>query len=95
MPITMHLNVFTFDPMCQLRRLLSNVLPDYERRGTREGFEELLTVYLGEDWAGLAINELLNPFQIGCDYKGRKLAGNHSVKIPKMCLIFQNRNSNA
>lgn len=70
--------VFTFDPMCQLRRLLSNVLPDYERRGTREGFEELLTVYLGEDWAGLAINELLNPFQIGCDYKGRKLAGNHS-----------------
>ncbi|HEX2956660.1 MAG TPA: hypothetical protein VHO70_07505 [Chitinispirillaceae bacterium] len=70
--------LFTFDPVSQLRRLLTNHLPHYGNRGTRDGFEELLTVYLGEDWAGLIINELLNPFQIGCDFRGKKLASNHS-----------------
>lgn len=44
------------------RRLISQIVPLYKKRGTREGLEEYLKIYVGE---GVRIRDELGPFQIG------------------------------
>lgn len=46
------------------RRLIAQVIPLYKKRGTREGLEEYLKVYVGEK-IKISINEFTDPFRIG------------------------------
>jgi phage tail-like protein len=48
------------------RRLISQIVPLYKKRGTREGLEEYLKIYVGE---GVRIIDELGPFQIGVHSK--------------------------
>ncbi|MFV1950653.1 MAG: phage tail protein [Nitrospinota bacterium] len=47
------------------RNLIRLLVPIYHKRGTREGMEEALKIYMGEEAKEISINELINPFQIG------------------------------
>lgn len=46
------------------RRLIAQVVPLYKKRGTREGLEEYLKVYVGEK-IKISINEFTDPFRVG------------------------------
>src|SRR5438128_7652185 len=45
----------------QQRKVLSQIIPLYLKRGTREGLEAYLKIYVGE---GVTINDDIPPFQI-------------------------------
>jgi len=45
------------------RNLISRIVPLYKKRGTREGLEEYIKIYVGDD-VPISINELLNPTQV-------------------------------
>lgn len=51
------------------RNLISRIVPLYKRRGTREGLEEYISIFVGED-EPISINELLNPTQVGVSKVG-------------------------
>lgn len=44
------------------RQLISRIVPLYQKRGTREGLEEYLKIYVGED---VSISDDLGPFRVG------------------------------
>ncbi len=48
------------------RKLVSQIVPLYQKRGTREGMEEYLKIYVGE---GVRIIEEQAPFQVGIHSK--------------------------
>ncbi len=48
------------------RQLLAQIVPLYQKRGTREGLEEYLKIYVGE---GVRIIEELIPLQVGIHSK--------------------------
>ena len=47
------------------RELIAKIVPLYQKRGTKEGLEEYLKIYLGEEAQKVRIIDELNPFQIG------------------------------
>ncbi len=49
-------------PEAAKRELIGRIVPLYSKRGTMEGIEEFLKIYVG---AGVTINEWYSPFQIG------------------------------
>ena len=46
------------------RNLIAKTVPLYKKRGTKEGLEEYIRIYVGED-VEVSINEFLQPFQVG------------------------------
>lgn len=46
------------------RQLIANIVSLYKKRGTKEGLEEYINIYVGED-IQVSINEFLEPFQVG------------------------------
>lgn len=46
------------------RQLIAKIVPLYKKRGTKEGLEEYIKIYVGED-IQVSINEFLEPFQVG------------------------------
>ncbi len=46
------------------RNLIAGIVPLYKKRGTKEGLEEYIKIYVGED-VEVRINEFLQPFQVG------------------------------
>jgi phage tail-like protein len=47
------------------RELIAKIVPLYQKRGTKEGLEEYLKIYLGEEAQKVRIIDELSPFQIG------------------------------
>ena len=46
------------------RHLIAKIVSLYKKRGTKEGLEEYIKIYVGED-VQVSINEFLEPFQVG------------------------------
>lgn len=46
------------------RNLIAGIVPLYKKRGTKEGLEEYIKIYVGEE-VEVRINEFLQPFQVG------------------------------
>ena len=46
------------------RNLIARIVPLYKKRGTKEGLEEYIRIYVGGD-VEVSINEFLQPFQVG------------------------------
>lgn len=46
------------------RDLIARIIPLYQKRGTLEGLEKYIRIYVGED-VKISINEFLEPFRVG------------------------------
>ena len=74
---------FPAEKRSRKRHLIQKLAPLYHLRGTKDGLQQIIDIYFGEDLRGFHINELTKPFVVGDPEGLRKVRADYARRMGK------------